>query len=77
MPRPPLAACAHDVLYICEKCARCTDHCCDCSPPGAVVSINSRSAAEALQRARRVREREQDIANLAAAKATKDSEKPA
>lgn len=48
MPRPPVAMCGDSPLYVCEKCARCVDHC-KCEPPGALVSINSRQAHEAIR----------------------------
>lgn len=49
MPRPPLAACGDDSLYVCEVCGKCPTH--DlCQPPPALVSINSRKAAEAIRR---------------------------
>jgi hypothetical protein len=56
MPKPPLAACGHDVLYICAVCGECGDHCCSCSPPGTLVSISSVKAAEAIRRARLAKE---------------------
>lgn len=52
MPRPPAAACGDDALYVCERCGKCIWHCI-CDPPGGLVSINSRKAAEAIRTAMR------------------------
>lgn len=55
MPRPPIAACGHEPLYVCERCGDCGE-CCKCVPLGALVSINSRKAAEAIRTAYRLKQ---------------------
>jgi len=48
MPKPPIAMCGDNALFICERCARCVDHCA-CEPPGALVSVNGRAGHEAIR----------------------------
>lgn len=56
MPKPPIAACGHEPLYVCSRCGKCCD-CDKCPPPmPELVSVNSRKAAEAIRTAMRERE---------------------
>lgn len=57
MPKPPIAACGCEPLYVCERCGKCAS-CDKCSPAPALVSINSRKAAEAIRTAIRLRQEE-------------------
>lgn len=50
MPKPPRAMCGDDTLFVCEKCAKCVDHCA-CEVPGALVSVNGRAGHEAIRSA--------------------------
>lgn len=64
MPKPPRAMCGDDTLFVCEKCAKCVDHC-QCEIPGALVSVNGRAGHEAIRTAIRL------------AQSSKGSKKPA
>lgn len=60
MAKPPIAICGDNALFICERCAKCVDHC-DCSPPGALVSVNGRAGHEAIRAAVRLQKAQKPV----------------